>query len=298
VDERARFKGLARSRLDASVTRVRTSSMWGSGSAAVVRIVARIVMSSVGVGVIVASCGGTRVAQPRVGVAPERVSGIYLCLPPDVVAVYHNHAYPTNEPSPPPKTVRPERCFTSTAQAARAGHPIASTPAHDRVIGGVYLVPPAATVEALCRRSTRVAELAVPCPTLVPGPPSSLSCDTATPCAQPGWFVLEGTFAGGPGHVGVPAAGGGHLWIIAFTARAGVWPADTLAGGHLVRNTHVRGHPARVVSYPFGSGLNSCHVVLIWREGRTTYAVSLHGHTKVNERLDVAIAAHLRLLSR
>jgi hypothetical protein len=51
-----------------------------------------------------------------------------------------------------------------------------------------------------------------------------------------------------------------------------VWPQDTLAGGRVV--------------------------VLVWHAGRATYAVSLHGHTRLNERLDRAIALHLRYLVR
>lgn len=271
--------------------------MWPSVSAGALGLAARTVLWFAGLGVVVVACSHPNAAKPRAGAAPTRVSGIYLCLPPDPVAAYDDRAYPTNYPAPPPRSARPGRCFGSTARAARAGYALARTPAHDLLIGGVYLVPTSPSIRALCRRSIRAAELAVPCPTLVPGVPSSLFCDTATPCAQPGWFVLEGSFAGGPGYVGV-SRGGGHLWIIAFTRRDGVWPQDTLAGGNVIDSTRVLGHRATFVSYPAGSRLNSGHVVLIWRDGGTTYAVSLHGHTTVNERLDLAIASHLQLLKR
>jgi hypothetical protein len=226
-----------------------------------------------------------------------RVSGLSLCPRTDPLAGYHHRYYPINYPNPPPKTVRVDRCFTSTKEAFLGGYRLAPTPSGSVLVGGVYLVPSSRFVTSMCRSSIRTAHLVVPCPTLIPGTPTSVACDTATPCAQPGWFVLEGSFAGPPGYIGV-TRGAGHLWIIAFTHRAGVWPADTLVGGHLIRTTHVRGHAANFITFPYGSGLNSGHVVLIWHVGQTTYAVSLHGHTKVNERLDLAIANHLRLLTR
>ena len=70
---------------------------------------------------------------------------------------------------------------------------------------------------------------------------------------------------------------------------------DTLTDGRVVGRTRVRGRPGVYREYPFGTGLNSGHVVLVWHVGGTTYAISLHGHTAVNERLDEAIADHLVL---
>ena len=105
--------------------------------------------------------------------------------------------------------------------------------------------------------------------------------------------VLEGSFGGPPGYVGIPG-GGGHLYVIAFTGRSGVWPGNTLQGGRIVGRAHVHGRSAVYRAYPFGTGLNSGHVALVWHAGGTTYAVSLHGHTAVNERLDRAIALGLR----
>jgi hypothetical protein len=87
------------------------------------------------------------------------------------------------------------------------------------------------------------------------------------------------------------------MWVIAFNGHSGVWPADTLAGGRLLRRVTVRGRPGRYLGFPDGSALNSGHVVLVWRDGGVTYAVSLHGNTPLNERLDMLIARHLRMVA-
>jgi hypothetical protein len=106
---------------------------------------------------------------------------------------------------------------------------------------------------------------------------------------------LEGTFTAPPDYHGVQP-GGGHLWIIAYNKRSGIWPKDTLQGGAKLSTTNVGRYPASYVAYPDGSDLNSGHVALIWHQDSVTYAVSLHGHTALNRRLDLLIARHLRLV--
>ena len=93
------------------------------------------------------------------------------------------------------------------------------------------------------------------------------------------------------------APGAGHLWIIAYNRRSGVFPRDTLTGGTRTGTTRVGTHPATFVEFPDGSDVNSGHVVLVWHAGGVTYAVSLHGHTALNERLDLVIARHLLFMS-
>ncbi len=245
---------------------------------------------------LLGACAGTNHAKapPQAGAAPLRFPGAVVCPGLDPIAGYHRHFYPVGFPSPPPLIARLDRCFASTAQAARAGYTRAAVPRRDLLVGGVYLVPALGSLTALCRQAVPVARLRVPCPTLVPDN-GSVSCNAVSECAGRGWFVLEGSFGGPPGYVGVPG-GGGHLYVIAFSDRMVGWPRNTLAGGRLVGRTHVGRHSARFRTYPFGTSLNSGHVVLVWHVGATTYAVSLHGHTVVNERLDRAIAGHLRLL--
>jgi hypothetical protein len=256
-------------------------------------------VTMIALALLAAACGGANArTQPRAGAAPLHFPGGYTCPGPDPILGFHRRFYPVGFPDPPPMTVRPDRCFASTTQAAGGGYTRAPVPAGDIVIRDVYLVPPARSLAAACRRSVGTAKLVVPCPTLVPADPRSVACNGYSACAGPGWFVLEGHFTGPPGYVGAPAGGGGHLYVIAFTRRSGAWPKDTLTGGHVVGRTHLHGRTAVYHAYPFGTGLNSGHVALVWHIGGETYAVSLHGQTDTNARLDRAIAAHLHLLRR
>ena len=239
------------------------------------------------------ACAGSA-HHAALGVPATRVDGIYICPSGAAVAGYAHTFYPSNYPTPPPRSVRPGRCFTSTRQATAAGYALAKPPSGGVDVSGVYLVPPAPSLAGLCQRSARKAGLAVPCPTLIPGTPNSVLCTGEFPCAAFGSFVLEGSFAGPPGYVGV-TPGNGHLWIIAYDQRSGVFPRDTLAHGLTIGHTTVRGVPGRYIAFPPGSALNSGHVVLIWVERGVTYGVSLHGHTTLNEHLDRIIAKHLRL---
>jgi hypothetical protein len=114
-------------------------------------------------------------------------------------------------------------------------------------------------------------------------------------CVRHGFFVLEGNFNGPPGYVGVEGRGG-HLWFFAALAlRAG---AFLCCGARKTSASFaVRGHRASWLVYPSGSELNSGHVVLEWREGGIVYAVSLHGHSELNRRLDALLAERLQMVA-
>jgi hypothetical protein len=172
---------------------------------------------------------------------------------------------------------------------------MAATPPGDHLLGGIYLVRPGPGLVSLCARQSRVSGFAVPCPTLIPGTSTDVYCPAGAICAERGAFVLEGTFRGPPDYHGVER-GSGHLWIIAFGPQSGVWPGSTLLGGHQVGQTRVRGQPAMIVQFPPGSALNSGHEAIIWHRAAMTFAVTLHGHTRLNERLDLVIANHLRFI--
>ena len=155
------------------------------------------------------ACAGSA-DHAALGVPATRVDGIYICPTGAAVAGYGHTFYPTNYPTPPPRSVRPGRCFTSTRQAAAAGYALAKPPPGGIEVSGVYLVPPSESLAGLCERSARKAGLAVPCPTLIPGTPNSMPCAGEFPCAAVGSFVLEGSFAGPLSNVGVNP-GNGHL---------------------------------------------------------------------------------------
>ena len=242
------------------------------------------------------SAGRTAGGRTNAGVAPERVGDVWLCPALNSVEGFRGLAYPSYFPSPPPETDRLDRCFASIGQASNGGFRLAPPPLGGMVIGGVYLVSPGREVSELCDRARPVSSLAIPCPTLIPGGADDVYCAAVFPCAGRGWFVLEGTFAAAPGYIG-ESRGSGHLFIIGYDRRSGIWPADTLEFGRIAGRTRVGDHPAVFLRFPDGSELNSGHVALVWHDGDTTYAVSLHGHTALNRRLDLLIALHLRMLT-
>jgi hypothetical protein len=251
----------------------------------------------------VAACvGGGSVGTSSLGARPSKVGNSYLCPAWAPVVAFGKHFIPGNFPSAPPRTRRPTGCLASVQKAARAGLSVEPTPAGDLLIGGVYLTPPSDGVKRLCDSAAKSTGLITACPTLIPGSPDSMSCAGVFPCALRGAVVLEGNFDGPPNYVG-DARGSGHLWIFTIAARLlrarpfGPFPADTLSlalGARVVRRLTFEGHPARFLEFPnAGEDLNAGHVVLIWRAHGAEYAVSLHGHTRLNEQLDLTIAAHL-----
>ena len=251
---------------------------------------------SIVLGLLAASCSGSSSSHRQGGVPATETGGVYTCPPGAGFIAYGAVFYPPNYPSPPRSTKRPSRCFASRGQAAASGYRLAKPPPGATVVAGVYLVRPRASLASLCKRSAKKAGIPIPCPTLIPGKADAVFCAGVFPCAVKGAFVLEGSFSGPASYVGADP-GDGHLFIIAYGPRSGIWPRDTLAGGKPVGTTTVRGHPGRFITSRAGSGLNAGHVALTWRKDGTTYAVTLHGDTGLNRRLDLLIADHLALVS-
>jgi hypothetical protein len=193
----------------------------------------------------------------------------------------------------------PERCFTTSGDARRAGYALAPAPPGGLEIGGVYLVP--AHLESTCRQAARRLGFAVACPTLVPGSP-----DAFQPFTFPSEFLLDGMFPAPPGYAGFAAGSeqplrpaAGHL-VVESDRR---YPRSGRYGRHgycsnqrSVAHVTIRGHPGEYVLCPPGSEQHSHHVVLDWGEGGHRYAVSLHGHSALNRRLDRIIAEHVVLV--
>ncbi|MDP9343136.1 MAG: hypothetical protein M3Q23_13820 [Actinomycetota bacterium] len=197
----------------------------------------------------------------------------------------------------------PLHCFASVEQAEAAGFTAAAAPPGGLEVGGVYLVP--AHLEPTCRRAARRLGFPVACPGLVPGSPDAFQPYTL----ERGLFqefLLDGTFPAPPGYVGFAAGGEqpfrpatGHLIVetdaeYPMNGRYGRrgYCSNQRAAGHVV----VRGVLGQFVLCPPGSEQHSHHVVLDWGEGGHTYAVSLHGHTALNRRLDRTIAEHVVLV--
>lgn len=239
---------------------------------------------------------GSHQATASTGASPVKVGNGYICPTGDPVLAFGHFYYPSTYPKPPAASLRPDGCFASSAQSELAGYRQAPTPPNDLRIHGVYLAPAGRSVLTLCQSAAGVARLTLRCPALLPAG-SSLSCVESEPCAQPGWFVVEGSFLGPAGYAGVPGDGG-HLLIIGYSRHVHGWPRDTLTGGRQVGTARVDGHRAVIRSYRPGTGLNSGHIALSWSVCATTYVVSLHGATRTNRRLDEAIAHHLRVAGR
>ncbi|HVA85441.1 MAG TPA: hypothetical protein VNF73_03870 [Candidatus Saccharimonadales bacterium] len=107
--------------------------------------------------------------------------------------------------------------------------------------------------------------------------------------------MIDGTFYA-EHYVGVaPNEGHMNIWSVPYAQQAtygvgcpGTRPAE---------RTVLRGHPAAWLDCPPGSDNDGGHLILEWREGREAYGVSAHGHTAINRRLIMYIAAHLRRLA-
>jgi hypothetical protein len=117
-------------------------------------------------------------------------------------------------------------------------------------------------------------------------------------------FVLEEHFRGPPTFQGIPGPKGpltlGHLdvWAVPDGARAGQdgvygCPSSSVAGGVSVGGVSGLWYRCREGS----SGLDSGHVLLVWKRGDITYGVGSHGHTATSRRLVLAIVRQLTYVS-
>ena len=241
----------------------------------------------------VSACSGPPHPAPReAGAAPIHVPEGSFCPPGDAIAAYRGLFYPSTYPSPPPPAAHLARCYETSAQATSAGYRLAPPPRDAVMLGGMYLVPPSPSLAPMCRTTGDLLGFAVPCPTLLP---ARASVDIEH---EGGIFIVNGSFAVPPGYVGVPEGperpDESHLVILAAASSA-----------HLLRDfcrpaasskTALGGRPAILVECPPGSALMSHHTALSWVVGGIRYAVSLHGHSALNARLDTVIADHSRLI--
>jgi hypothetical protein len=238
-------------------------------------------------------CGSSN--KPR-GQPPQRiVRGFYSCPAEAPTLVIDGLFYPATYPRRPAPSVRPSRCLRTSDDAAKAGFRRAPTPRHDIRIDELYLVPAQRGLRRYCRTLSARARLPVPCPTLVPAPNDSVvDCGGAAPCATPGRVVLEGNFVGPPGYVG-SGEGAGHLWFFASTSGQR-YLIECSKPHDLAGRVDILGERAHWLACPPGSELNSGHLLLEWRLHDLVYAVSVHGVSRLNRRLAVVLARHLRIV--
>lgn len=191
-----------------------------------------------------------------------------------------------------------------------------------RIVDGVPLIHPTKAERAQCQKVANATHAGVPCPGLIPDPiptsESSSNCagefvgpNCGRPQIEP---IIEKTspyfnwqqmsFQVPAGYVGVPdetTIGGeplGHFVIYAGKTldlsrfgKASPIPAYCTQ----VRKLRVHGVPARMYQCANSDNgksveLDAGHELLIWKQYGVMCEVSLHGHSQLNQDLDLVIA--------
>lgn len=245
------------------------------------------------------------------GKAPLDLGGVYLCPLESQYAAFPigGHYYPPNHPSFPDLTVRPDRCFATSAEASSAGYSLALPPLIDRVVEGIYLEPTSRLLARQCRRAATEQGFTVPCPQLLPthgfgdAPPRCAPLYEALgPCSLEGMFVLEQQhFAIPPDYQGAAdQLHGSHLLILAYRTadlpRLRVaypnyfCPPGGRGGARVIGATFVQDVPAFLEVCRESAGRNDFsllegHVILRWSVRGITYDMSLHGRTEANREI-------------
>lgn len=185
------------------------------------------------------------------------------------------------------------------AQQAAAGDDQAPPPAGVLELGGVSLVPASSWLRRQCRPAADRLGFAVPCPTLLPVPspgaaPPTL-CDPRFLCGpEVGFLFEEDGFMAPRGYVGVDGRPRGRL-ALAAARQVTAFPVACL-GGRTVARIQVHGMRGGLFECPAEAGAHFGGVLLRWRERGVVVAVSLHGHTELNRRLVMVLAAHVELV--
>jgi hypothetical protein len=231
---------------------------------------------------------------------PVSLGAIWTCpLLAPVPAFADHHSYPAGHPGAPPRGVRPAACFQSVVQAAAAGYPPAPPPAGTLEIGGIYLVPTGSRLQRRCQKAADTAGFAVPCPTLLPAmspnavPPAP--CDQQFLCEQDGGFVLEQEgFLVPPGYVAVAGQPQGRL-VVAASRRADDPVVGCEGRKRLLATVTLHGIAGQLVRCG-GPGVHYDSTLVRWRERDAVMAVSVLGHTRLQQRLALAVAEHTRVI--
>jgi hypothetical protein len=234
--------------------------------------------------------------------APYRIGDRVVCPPGrPVLATSDGRSYPPGHPARPRREADAVACYQTAAQAAGAGYAPAPLPAGILELGGVYLVPTTGQLRRQCRQAAGRLGFAVPCPRLLPAPAPNTAaptmCDRRSPWCSPqfGFLFEDSGFVVPPGYVGGDPATGPSLAIAAAKRATG---SVACVGERPVATVRVRGTSGRVSLCPAAAGatVHFGSVLLRWRERGMVMAVSVKGHTDLNRRLVLALAAHLDLV--
>jgi hypothetical protein len=250
------------------------------------------------------------------GRAPLALPNGYLCAPRWPYAAYearNDQYFPPNHPLLPPRTVRPDRCYSIPGDAEAAGHVLAPPTSGGLVVDGMYLV--VVDLAGQCRRAARRVGFGVPCPTRLPnagagshparcGDRASLGSLTRPPCVLQGTFLLDQAgFAVAPGY-GAGILGGSHLVITATrgddpSVAPGILkcPRASIVASSVVRPSNAsRYFPALVMVCPQGSEPFEDYLVLGWSDSGVVYQLAVKGDALVNRHLLDAIAQNLQIV--
>jgi hypothetical protein len=232
--------------------------------------------------------------------APYRIGGRVACPPGrPVLARSEGSSYPPGHPARSPRDADPVACYETAEQATAAGYAPAPLPAGALEVGGVFLVPASSRLRRQCRPAADRLGFAVPCPTLLPPPSPNAApptlCDPRFLCGpEVGFLFEEDGFMVPRGYVGVDGQPRGRL-AVAAAEQVTAFPVACL-GGRTVARIQVHGTQGGLIECPSEAGAHFGSVLLRWRERGVVMAVSLHGHTELNRRLVMALAAHMELV--
>ena len=231
---------------------------------------------------------------------PVGVGASWICpLLAPVPAFADHHSYSPGHPAAPPRSLRPAACYPTTAQAAAAGYPPAPPPAGTLEVGGVYLTPTGPRFRRRCQQAADGVGLAAPCPTLLPAispnarPP--YPCDQQVRCSSEGGFLLEQEgFVVPPDYPSAAGQAQGRL-VVAAAARADDPLVVCEQRQRLVATARPHGMAGQVVECG-GAGLHFDSMLVRWRERGAVMGVSVLGHARLQERLALTVAEHVRVV--
>lgn len=239
---------------------------------------------------------------PTIAAVPYRIGDRVACpLGHPVLATAAGHSYPPGHPAQPPANAHPVACYDTTEQATAAGYPPAPLPAGALDLGGEYLVPTSDQLHRQCRQAANRLGFAVPCPRLLPArapntvPPAPCDQPSTFTCTPESGFLFEvGGFTVPSGRIVAYQDFGAHL-VIAGARRLAAF-AVACAEERPVAFTRVRGSSGRLYQCPPQSGPHGGSMLLRWEERGTILVVSVSGHTDLDRRLALALAARLELV--
>jgi hypothetical protein len=223
-------------------------------------------------------------------------------------------------------TTAAEKPATQSALLSTMGSP--PGPELARTVDGVPLIPTSRSQRSQCQKIANATHAAVPCPGLIPDPiPSSGSHSNCADggiqptCGSPQIAPIEDTspyffwnqmsfqvppdYVGVPGQTTIDGEALGHFVIYAGknlnlsrTKTASPIPVYCTQ----TRRLRVHGVTARMYVCANSSNgksveLDVGHELLVWKQSGVICEVSLHGHSQINQDLDLVIANASRIVA-